>query len=430
MNIWAISAGITSILGIVGVIVYAIYKSQENVINMESISIDILRELKKVDITPELLSQLPKNERKQYLENQTKIPQSIIDSILVPNADKKIKYSLRFLIVMFVLAITSLLVWFINPNLQAENKIVPLKEKIKIAILKTDNIAYVESIYNGFVSTLESEFVYKPDIFQKYGNKHGDSIDYDEAIKTISTYTEFDYYVSIGTQASKALCEYFKKNSNNKPIIFLGVTDPIASNLISTLEPFRPEKNIAGVSYLGGIEILPVKIFNSFPNSHIYYMYSKKFPQDVIIANQLKEHKLYSDGKLDIIELNEIPTLSDFADSTGIYFSWYTFEKLLETPEGIAIADKRNIVATTLENVKVDGRAIAAYIADDFSIGRLGAELIYNSIRNKEELGKSEIKIPNQYFCINCNTLRKRGLVISKELLDNSDDNYRFSCNE
>lgn len=434
MTVWSIVTGISTILGLIGLIVYLIYKSQKNVIKSSNISVELLRELKKVDVSPEVLKKIPKNQRLDFLKNQTKLPQNVIDSVIVPSNSNKVKYSLLFLILMFFIAILSLFFWFqgsLEDNSVHGEEKEKIKNEIKVAILKTDNIAYVESIYTGFVQALVKNCEIPPIIYDKYGKKVNDTLIYEESIKTILEFDEFDYYVTIGTQASKALCNYFhsREELNSKSIIFLGVTDPIASKLIHKRKERTGKKNIAGVSYLGDIEPLAVEIHESFPNYQLYYMYSTQNPQDVIIADRLRKIILYDESILKIIKLNSEPKLSDFADSTGIYFSWYTFAKMFKTIEGIYIARKRNIVATTLENVRGNNLAIAAYIADEKDIGTKGAKLIWLNKVVGTPLGLVDIKVPNQYFCINCITLRNRRLPITKELLDNAHDNFEFECN-
>ncbi len=124
MITWQTVAGISSILGIIGLIIYAMFKSQENAINKENISLKILKELKKVDIPIAHFQELPKNQRKEYLENSTKLPQSVIDKLLIPQQNKRSKIAFVFMILMFILALISIGGWFLtkNPNIGENNK--------------------------------------------------------------------------------------------------------------------------------------------------------------------------------------------------------------------------------------------------------------------------------------------------------------------
>jgi hypothetical protein len=110
MSIWAVVAGTSSLLGIIGIIIYAMYKSHANRIFTE-IPVEAIKALNP-NLTEGMLKLLPKDKRNQIVNEYFKLPKTIIENIIYPIQSNKIKYSMWFLVLMFLLAFVSLILWY------------------------------------------------------------------------------------------------------------------------------------------------------------------------------------------------------------------------------------------------------------------------------------------------------------------------------
>lgn len=148
MTEWGIAAGISTILGVSGYAIHAMFKSQENAINKENITPEIIRELKKMEVSIEHLREIPKNQRKEYLENSTKLSQSIIDTILVPQQNKRAKIALWFMILMFISLIISIGGWYFSTGNNTTDK---NNQNLDTAVVANDtNDVNENSNVNGY----------------------------------------------------------------------------------------------------------------------------------------------------------------------------------------------------------------------------------------------------------------------------------------
>jgi ABC-type uncharacterized transport system substrate-binding protein len=237
---------------------------------------------------------------------------------------------------------------------------------------------------------------------------------------------EYDFFVTIGTQASEALNEYFLEKKMDRPLIFMGVTDPVSSNLVLSLKNRKDRRSIAGVSYCGPIENIAAELHYLFPENKLIFIFHKGYKQDVIFAQRIKKTRLYETKHLQLKELENLPSLDDFDEKNAIYFSWYTFEKMFDTRDGLDILRQRNVVATTIENVESDGRAPVAVTTNDLLIGEYGANIVVDVLKNNRRLGDLDVREPEMNSYINCKTIEQKQLFIDMQLINKVK--VKFNC--
>src|SRR5262249_31327592 len=306
---------------------------------------------------------------------------------------------------------------------------------VHIATLLSGDLAYTRKILHGLQTTLETSLPptgYKPEIYSLAGpeeplTQQGVREAWRERIETILKRGNFKYYVGIGTQASKMFSEYLGDKLGTPPFIFAGVTNPIYQNLVDTLKDRKEKRSVAGVAYLGEPEELAVKVHSLFPKRKLIFIYQRGTPQDEDMAYSMKKTRLFSDHTLSIISTEGIPMTKDMPDANAVYFSWYTVERMFEHSNWLDVLKNRLIIATTEANVKSDELAVVGVSTDDYDIGREAANIIFNNISKKINLGELDVVIPQLYYWINCKTANERGIEFDPLVIMRAKE--RFSCN-
>lgn len=304
-----------------------------------------------------------------------------------------------------------------------------LKTK-KFGVILSGDLKYTRDIFDAFknkLCKLLPKIGYKPSFFSKAGSsKPNSKKTYTETIEMLLKRDEYDFFVTIGTQASEALNEYFLEKKMNRHLIFLGVTDPVSSKLVLRLKNRKDRRSIAGVSYCGSVENIVAELHHLFPENKLIFIFHKGYEQDVIFAQRIKNYRLIGPHKLQLKELDNMPSLDDFNEKNAIYFSWYTFEKMFETGEGLDILRQRNVVATTVVNVESDGLAPVAITANDFLIGEYGAKIVVDVLKNNRRLGELDVMDPETNYYINCKTIKQKKLIIDMKLINKAK--VKFNC--
>jgi ABC-type uncharacterized transport system substrate-binding protein len=307
----------------------------------------------------------------------------------------------------------------------------------KFAVVLSGNIKYTRDILLGFNNELLNRLPatgYFPNINSISGSEKGIATqqgyqEYMSSIKDLFSRDTYDYYVSIGTQASQAMRKYLDSTDMSRKQIFLGVTEPIDAGLVRSPGQRNGSNEIAGVSYCGPVENIALKINDMFPNKKLIYFYCSDFPQDESIANTLQRMSLFTNGLLEIKRFeSRLPTLADFPDAQAIYFSWYTLEKMFEHKECKTLLAQRIIIASTVQNVRERGLSPVGISTDDMQIGKIGAELIFQNIQNNIPLNSMNIVTPPCDIYINCRNAQTKGLQIDQHAL--SQAKQIFDCND
>jgi hypothetical protein len=281
-------------------------------------------------------------------------------------------------------------------------------EKISVAVFSGGNLDYTRAIKTFFLNSLQPKMNFLLNRCLYYEDYYvtsslNDSLLQAQFRNTGFSRRAFDYYVVIGTSAAVGLKKYLEVNGlKNRRIIFLGITDPIRSGLVSSFTNRNETSNIAGVAYCGNFERLPLKIKEFYPEDTLVYIYNNENLQDVQIANGLKGIPMEHNGELIIKELNhKDPTINDFVDSSKVYFSWLTLENFFSTENVSIIRQIKKVVSTTQTHAEL-GLIPLAVSSSDEEIGKAGADLLIQSLRNpKQNLGTFSVVVPEWKSYVN-----------------------------
>jgi hypothetical protein len=218
--------------------------------------------------------------------------------------------------------------------------------------------------------------------------------------------------VTIGTQATVALRAHYGVDfglpGKSPPIVFLGVTYPVASHIVDSLYSRFEDREVAGVAYgADGLRSIAALAANwILPDTTLKFVYFDHHPQDREAAQQLKKTRLYAEKRLLIEEVTPETFAQAVEDNAKAYFSWYTIETIFESRDPVlraiaTILRDRNVIATTRSNCSC-GFAFSAAAADDRSIGATGAEIIHGWRSGMiPRLGHHPIAIPRIGYWIN-----------------------------
>lgn len=295
---------------------------------------------------------------------------------------------------------------------------------VKVAVLTSGSNDYINDILDNFKKVLTESLPSHGYKFENSIIRYGQSPNYNRKEIRLE-YLNFvdnllsekvDYYVSVGTPASKAFKEYFDSlGITDKKLIFLGVTDPVAEGLCKTLTRESDSDfsiNLSGVAYCARFDELPVKIASLYPNKRLIYMYDSSIVQDQRLAKNFMELPgLIEQTGLTIKALNHMPIASDFQDPNAVYFSWETFEELM-TKQWSVVSMVRHVVSTTAAQTK-RGRVPFAISTDDKEIGQLGASILMQNLIEHRSLGKIEIEFPSWKKYVNKKLALEKGFDIS-----------------
>lgn len=335
------------------------------------------------------------------------------------------------------------MVFLIDPSSVAKDKTVAIDQsflpdcnstKLKLIVVVGGNTDYTRAIKTYFLNTLQPLLNYKLNKCLYYEDYYISSSVNDTATDAKSSITRvtnrldtepYDYYISIGTSASIFLKTYLKnKNFTRKKMIFLGVTDPIGSNLVTTLTERDEITNISGVAYAGNFEKLPIMINKYFPKKKLVYIYNMHMTQDQQIGESLSHNPLTVDDKtLTVRALDRDPVLQDFQDTSKVYFSWITLENFFSTEQVKILKNIPYIVSTTKTHAEL-GLVPVAISTSDEEIGKAGAAMIIKSLgASSVYLGKEDIVIPKWQAYVNCRLSVHKG--IDADAIPNAQ---KFDC--
>jgi transcriptional regulator with XRE-family HTH domain len=297
-----------------------------------------------------------------------------------------------------------------------------------ISVLRSGRLAYVRDIYRSLVLTLPVLLASasRPISFiENDGPENGYESNRSEWNSRASALVTKsggpigpDMYVAIGTHAALALKECLGKNFGLKPFIFLGVTDPIRSGLVTTEYDRNDNNQVAGVSYGAGL-LKSVDIASrTFPDRRLEFVYWAQIEADVHMAALLERSPFFRTGRLSVRGINHAPTILDFPDSNAVYMSWFTLEMLLETAEGLEICNERLIIPGTPGNALNGRYTIADISPDDEEIGVQGSEIIASYLMRGIKLGQIPVTCPSYRLWLHPTLARERWQIeFPKEML-------------
>lgn len=311
------------------------------------------------------------------------------------------------------------------------------RQRLRLAILRSGELAYTREIARGLTERLrELNYVLDPGRvvdwpgpeLPPYANG-ALAPEWQLAIDTLFERGQhgFDFLVAVGTQAAAALREKYGDDfglpGRCPPVVFLGVTYPIAAQLIDSLFSRREPREVCGVAYgADGLRSIAALIHNwLLPGPPLKYVYFADHPQDLEAAEQLRRTRLFARGGLHVCEATPETLAAAVADPDAVYFSWYTFETIFEARtahyrELAQLLRARRVVATTRLNCE-HGLTFAAVAADDAAIGRHGADLIHGRLDGDvPHLGRRDVIIPQIGYWVNARVAAEKGVALAAEV--------------
>ena len=323
------------------------------------------------------------------------------------------------------------------------------KQPLSIMIVYSEKAPYEEAIVNSFLKHLnnkvwtfnqaiETEPYYNPDGTEKDIEKWSESIE-NRIARTDSK--KVDYFITLGTFVTKAVRDNnFIKKYNAKGIIFLGVTDPVKSKLVTQLNNRQEDTNITGVRYGSDKEDdYGATIGSIFPPAQrLVFVYDEKlYPQDGFVAGHLrdfikknkatrfelrpKDSEALKDGKkIGFINLNDLNRKQP-NDPPEVYFAWYGLDNVLRdnvTGDGLAALNTKWVIPSTYSTDNLDRAGIIVSVSDQ-EVGRLGADIVFKSYLNpKLQLGHEPVATTLFLIWLDCEVIKhkKEGLRLATPL--------------
>jgi len=226
---------------------------------------------------------------------------------------------------------------------------------------------------------------------------------------TYAAQSKVDFLVGIGTQAARAIKELDGvKKASAKGFVFLGVTDPEGTGLVTSLHERRTAEAVAGVRYGSGARDFFDTVAATFPEDQpLTFIYEKGVSQDDYMAKEI-----VGLPRARAVALDHLPAAADFADPNAVYFAWYSLDKMIEQSEGLAALAHHTIVPSTYSPEILELAGIAVSV-DDAEIGRKGAELVYKAFTNPSfHLGEQPVYEPKFKVWLDCSRLAARNIKL------------------
>jgi ABC-type uncharacterized transport system substrate-binding protein len=297
------------------------------------------------------------------------------------------------------------------------------KRIVKIAIVLNAEIYYAREIMAALTAELErklstTEYVAHFE-FVIGVPKPNDSKEQDAAFSQLLHRFDRnpDFLITIGTQVS----EYAYRHYLGKlPIVFVGVTDPIRSKLVKTLEPDLERGNLAGVMY--GINPTNYIRFlaSAFPSKRFGFLFHPDFSQDIALKDSICATAATMNPPFPIqafaVTSTKLP--APILGSVDIFLGrYYVMANLVEFVE----SNPKPFVAADVSNLYKG--ALATISSDSKELGLIAArEILTPAILKGVALPSTPIFSPIiQSTGINLNAARKYGVSISQEAIDNAN---------
>jgi ABC-type uncharacterized transport system substrate-binding protein len=222
-----------------------------------------------------------------------------------------------------------------------------------------------------------------------------------------------DLLITLGTGVS----EYAVRNYRGKlRVVFVGVTDPVASGLVKSYAGDRARGQIAGTVYDPPMDLYVKRFAEVFPGKRIGYLYSTKFAQDRYFLDKIIAFLKISEEHLDLvpIEINE-PKLT--AEQEGMADVFFGRQFLSSHFAEIAASTKKPFAGADLLNLHKD--AVITMAADPAEIGKLAAEkIIYPFLTGSAVLSDIPIQIPRDFVIgVNLQAARRYGISIPSDVI-------------
>jgi putative ABC transport system substrate-binding protein len=289
------------------------------------------------------------------------------------------------------------------------------RRPIDIALVLNGNVQYSEEIARGFTDRLERllDDTHRCPRFEVAridpwtGAPHGDAMR--ELLDRFASGAP-EYMVSIGTQPTLAAAPFARRMC--LPLIFAGVTDPVAAGIVKTLDADACRGRIAGVTYGLSVEYRLRFLALAFPGKRIGFLWSQDHPQDVTFRDEIAtlcRHGLFDARQFPLLELNGLQITPEIEASADLFFGHF---HLNANFRALSRSTQKPIVGVNTGDVRRD--AAASLGNDDRALGETAAEqVLFRHLQFGVALCDIPIIVPNSArFGVNLAVLRKKGLSI------------------
>ncbi|WP_291327806.1 ABC transporter substrate-binding protein [Desulfovibrio sp. UCD-KL4C] len=228
--------------------------------------------------------------------------------------------------------------------------------------------------------------------------------------------------LAITTPSAQAVAQKIK----DKPILFTGVTDPVAAGLVRTL--MIPGKNITGMTDMSPI-VRQVELIKEFlPNvKTIGTIYNAGEANSVVLIKILKDVCKNSGIKVEAASI---------ANSSGVY---QAAKSLIGKCDAIYIPIDNTVVSGLEAAIKVCRQnklpifsadtdsvkrgTVAALAIDYYRMGLQTADIAIRILNNKAIPASTPVEsLENLQLYINLGAAKKMGVIIPKQVLDRADN--------
>ena len=291
----------------------------------------------------------------------------------------------------------------------------------KVAVVLNGEMHYAHEVLYGFRSTLDDmipETGYRAYFEIATGNSSRK-----EDVKNQETFErllakfqgEPDLLVTIGTRVS----EFAKERYGDKQsIVFIGVTDPVASGLVKHLEKDPNRGKIAGVLYG-----LPAKdtlqfYFDAFGNQRLGYVYNSDYPQDLYYKEKIKSalSSLGKDpSKMVLIEAFQPRLTCEQKEQADVFFGRHYLSSNAQT--FIEHSCDAVFVGSLMYNVLEN--QVLVYGINDRELGELAAkEIVLKHLRGTALHDFPILKAQEPVVGVSLSAARKYNISIPQEIVD------------
>ncbi|HNP95889.1 MAG TPA: ABC transporter substrate binding protein [Cyclobacteriaceae bacterium] len=284
----------------------------------------------------------------------------------------------------------------ISRNSEPDDKTIQVGHVIRVGVLLSGSIHYVENIFAGLRSVIDITFDktgYGIDIEYRYGgpsasdSKKNEEV-LSELVDKLNVAGGCDYLITIGTAVSQTA---FKKVIGQIPIIFIGVSDPVKSGLMPPYGLAEEQKNIAGIQYgLSGSDTV-AWLNRAFPRKRLAYVYSKKYPQDLHLYEDISS--LQRSDLVTLIETNSTTLSKSERKCADIFFGRFflcgNMSEFVENNVGAAF------VGVSIDNIRKGAAAACGY--NTFELGRLAVRrILYPNLIDGVPLNEIPLIVPER----------------------------------
>lgn len=273
-------------------------------------------------------------------------------------------------------------------------------------------------IRNGVIDELKSQGydVDKGSLKLNYQSAQGNMANLAQIAKLYAS-NESDVIVPITTPSAQTIAA----STKTIPIVFAGVTDPVAAKLISNFD--ASGSNITGVSDKLDLEPQIELMKSLVPNiKNVGFVYSPNEINSTVVLTELK--KALAKQNINIVAMpalrtSEIPTAAGaLVGKVDLIFTTTDNNVVSSYESLVKVADQYHIPLIASFPEAVDRGAVAALGTSYYDLGRESGKMVVKILQgNKVGIIKPEISNKTELL-LNLNAAKKQHVMLDKKLLD------------